>query len=29
MKGNLNSKPQVVGTITAKGEKVGIVKKKE
>jgi hypothetical protein len=29
MKGNLNGKPQVVGTITAKGEKVGIVKKKE
>ena len=29
MKGNLYSKPQIIGTISAKGEKIGIVKKKE
>lgn len=28
MKGNLNSKRQIVGTISAKSEKIGIVKQK-
>lgn len=28
MKGNLNSTRQIVGTISAKGEKIGSVKKK-
>ena len=29
MKGDLNSNRQIVGTISAKGEKAGTVKKKE